>query len=376
MKLFSQIVSQPTPMAAPVVETGQQRLKGRLVLDELPVEIVVEIATNLDFEGFGSMLAVSSFMRCILQKYWRYILSSIIEREFTPVGLFFQAFETGEVTGVGNRSAREWLGRLTGVGGGRDGRDREMDRIMNFCRGVKLWEAEFQRFRFYDCDVGEMRLMNGRERERFRRGLFIWDWFARVHHAGRQTRRTAEPVAFMRRFSTTELHELNDVWETVWAAVGREVCPSVTAVMEVIGDRSLAERIGWGDGEENRQILGTVMKLGPGDLLRLLVGGGGGIGGEGGWIEDTTEALSMAVLSVRHEREKMMGMERSPFPVEGFPGRYGGVLDHEMEESEELRVVHGADGGREGPYSGRYIRGSGIFLIGGVRVGRLVAGTD
>lgn len=72
----------------------------------------------------------------------------------------------------------------------------------------------------------------------------------------------------------------------------------------------------------------------------------------------------------------MMGMERLFFLVEGFFGRYGGVFDYEMEESEELRVVYGVDGGREGFYFGWYICGSGIFFIGGVRVGRLVVGMD
>ncbi|KAK0673393.1 hypothetical protein QBC41DRAFT_352601 [Cercophora samala] len=368
MQLLSQIVGQSMVVAVPTMGMGRG-VKRRLVLDEMPVEIVVEIGTNLDFEGFGNLVLGSSFMRCILRKYWRSILPFIIEREFGPVGLFFQALSTAEVAGVenGRVSARELLGRLSPAGGdgggGGGGRDRELDRMMNFCRSIKLWEGEFQRLRFYDCEVEHIRLMTDKERERFRRGLYIWTWFARVHHSGRQSRGTTEAVSFMRRFSTTELHELNDVWETVWAAVGREVCPAVSKVMEVIGDTALAEGVGWGDGEENVQILGTMMKLGPGDLLRLLRGR----------IEDSTEVLSIALLSVKHEREKMTGMVRTAFPVEGFPGRYGGVLDHETAEGEELRAVHGADGGRDWCHSGRYGRGNDVSVLGGVREGRLIA---
>ncbi|KAK4175934.1 hypothetical protein QBC36DRAFT_330307 [Triangularia setosa] len=360
----------------------------RLVLDELPVEIIVEIAANLDFEGVDNMLRVSSFVRCILQKYWRAVMPFVIEREFSPVDLFFHAFSssfdapsTTLIATAKTTSACQWLGRLRGLGisGGKG-----LDSLLNFCRSVRLWEGELQRLRFHDCEVEHARLLSERERERARKGLYSWGWFARLYHSGRQGRGTREAVGFMRKLSTTELHELADLWETVWAGVGREVCPSTSTVLEVMGNKAQAEGIGWGDGEENAQILGTVMKLGPTDVLKLMrerwrfgskMSLVSWVRMREPWIEDSTEMLRVAIMSAKHEKQRMMGMARWPFLVDGFPGRYGGVLDHETVESEELRVLHGVDGGREWCHSGRYENGHGreVFVLGGVREGRLVA---
>ncbi|KAK4205598.1 hypothetical protein QBC40DRAFT_270468 [Triangularia verruculosa] len=250
---------------------------------------------------------------------------------------------------------------------------------MNFCRLVKLWEGEFQRLRFYECQAEHHRLLTDRELLRVRRAIYIWHWFARVHHSGRQARNIIGTVYFLRRFSTTELHELWDLYGTVSAAVNREICPSVEMVMEVVGDKAQAENIGWGYGAENALILKTIMRLGPGDLMRLLrerwrLGGKASlvrwVRTKEPWIEDSIEVMGMAILGVKFERENMMGLEKGVFPVEGFPGRFGGVLDHEMVEGEELRVLHGGDGGRESGMYGRIGEG---FMIEGVRAGRLVA---
>ncbi|KAK0741728.1 hypothetical protein B0T21DRAFT_448550 [Apiosordaria backusii] len=131
------------------------------------------------------MFCVSRFIRCLLERYWRSIVPEIIEREFTPVELFFQALSSSDPPLIGSVEVSAW-------------------------RSVS---------------------------------------------------------------------------------------------------RAEAERIGWGDGDENAQMMGTVRKLGPEDVLKLLrerwrLGGRQSLVGwimmKGPWSEDSTEVLSMTILSARY----------------------------------------------------------------------------
>jgi len=108
--------------------------------------------------------------------------------------------------------------------------------IIKICRCAKAWEQEFHRLRF--AYPHHRRTLHTHELQRLRRSLYVWWQYAcefheQNHGVEGEDQNGDRPVArmsFMRRFSTSQLHELRDMWETIKSAVGREICPSVAAV--------------------------------------------------------------------------------------------------------------------------------------------------
>ncbi|KAK3997160.1 hypothetical protein QBC44DRAFT_230201 [Cladorrhinum sp. PSN332] len=281
-------------------------------IDSLPVEIIVEIASNLDFASFDALLSVNKQLRSVLGTHWGVILAEIIRDEFAPYDGFLHAFE-GQVTSKhgANRS-------LSKVEGG-------LQSVLNFCRVVKLWEGEFQRLKFFDLPAEQCRSFLQDELRRLREGLYIWRRYALHFHAGERNGNVVwcgdceDRYRFMRQFSSGELSEVCDVWRVVKAAVGREVCPSVEKVIEQSGNMlsiAEAERIGWGEGTENDHVRATILRLLPEDILHLLLYRHRYASKtsviqfarmRNPWIEDGTETLSSALVSVRDEWEDISG---------------------------------------------------------------------
>lgn len=218
-----------------------------LRIDELPVETMIEIISYLDFESLDHMLRVSRRLRSVIEAHWSSILPGIIERDLSPVEEFFNALQLvllpdgaslhpSKLSGVPNGFRPPKLA-LASAG---------FHPVLNFCRAIKRWETEFQRLRFFDYPE-HSRSLGPHELRRLRRALYIWWRFARRFHGTAQFGHNGPAAAgpprpvdysleaqrdFMRHFSTAQLHELLDMWDTVRAAVGREVCPSVAAVRE------------------------------------------------------------------------------------------------------------------------------------------------
>ncbi|KAK4122592.1 hypothetical protein N657DRAFT_469003 [Parathielavia appendiculata] len=315
-------------------------------LQGLPVEILVEIMSNLDFESFDNMLLVSRRLNSVVEAHWSFLLCGIVEREFTPVQDFFDT-----LWGV-NLPEMMTCSQLLTVCSTLNG----FQPLLNFCRVIKRWEMEFPSLRFSILPL-HSRSLSPNELCRLRQGLYIWWRYARSFHGPAvdvdntsEARRT-----FLRRFSTTQLHEVNDMRQTIRSAVQQKICPSVTLVRGFRGKLATKEeaaRIGWGELSENSDIVDTVMKLHPAILLHLLVYR----------HRYATRASMIRFIRLRHPgiedgdvesfRETISDVlfERGlslfwPFPRPGFPDTYGGVLDHADAESEELRAAYSTDGG-------------------------------
>ncbi|KAK4164999.1 hypothetical protein QBC43DRAFT_288211 [Cladorrhinum sp. PSN259] len=288
----------------------------KVVIDDLPVEIMVEVASNLDFASFDNMLLVNKRLRSILETYWAVILRKIIEDEFEPDDGFLAALDHGQVT------FKHGVQSLASVEGG-------MQSALSFCRVVKLWEGEFQRLRFFDLPAEQCRSFLPHELQGLRQGLYIWRKYALRFHQGKGKRNRnvlwlkdiEDRCKFMRQFSAAQLDDAGEVWHIVKLAVGREVCPSVKSVMKQSGNtlrRAAAERIGWGEGAENDHILSTIMRLLPEDILHLLLYRHRYATKtsviqfarmRNPWIEESTETLSFALRGVEDEPEETLGFD-------------------------------------------------------------------
>ncbi|KAK1761135.1 hypothetical protein QBC47DRAFT_22220 [Echria macrotheca] len=270
--------------------------------------------------------------------------------------------------------------------------------VMKACRLTKAWEKEFHRLRF--ACPHHRRTLQTHELQRLRHGLYVWWRYASSFHDTAQplgdehSDSTVARMEFVRQFSTSQLHEIRDMWETIKSAVGREICPSIAAVQRQSGNvLSWAEaaRVGWGDQGENLLILGTLMKLRPEDILYLLVHRHRFATKasiiqfarfKNPWIEDSVETLTDSVQWALWERERQLVVEYGPraldrrwyFPPRGyFPRPWGGIVDYKRAESEQLRDVYNRDTGAGVTY---WIDEHGGLrrYVGLVPTGRLVVG--
>ncbi|KAK0651318.1 hypothetical protein B0T16DRAFT_76942 [Cercophora newfieldiana] len=244
--------------------------------------------------------------------------------------------------------------------------------VMRVCRFIKAWEQEFHRLRF--ACPHHRRTLEHRELFRLRHAIYVW-WRYACHFHDRacvldgEDENADSPIArmdFVRQFSTSQLHELRDMWETIKSAVGREICPSIAAVRRKSGhvlSWAEAARVGWGDAVENSQVVRTMMKLRPEDILYLLVNRHRFATKasiiqfarfKNPWIEDSVETFSDSIQWAVWERERQLVAEYGPralhrrwyFPPLGFyPRPWGGIVDYKKAETEQLRDVYSRDTG-------------------------------
>ncbi|KAK4101400.1 hypothetical protein N658DRAFT_486085 [Parathielavia hyrcaniae] len=315
-------------------------------LQDLPVEILINILSNLDFESFDNMLLVNRRLNSVVESHWTILLDGIIEREFSPIPDFFNTLWDVEMPVA--MTCSELLTVCSTLNG--------FQRLLDFCRVIKRWEMEFPSLRFSVLPLYS-RSLSPDELCRLRQGLYIWWGYARSFHGpavGADNMPEARR-AFMRRFSTTQLHEVNDMRQTIRSAIQQKICPSVTLVRGFRGKLATKEeaaRIGWGESSENSEIVDTVMKLHPDVLLHLLVYR----------HRYATRASVIRFIRLRHPRIEDGGVESFreaiadvlyerrhslfwPFPRPGFPDIHGGILDHENAEFEGLRAAYGTDVG-------------------------------
>lgn len=273
--------------------------------------------------------------------------------------------------------------------------------VMRVCRIIKAWEAEFHRFRF--AYPHHRRTLEQHELFRLRHAIYVW-WRYACHFHDRGCIATGEDddvdsliarMDFVRQFSTSQLHELRDMWETVKSAVAREICPSILAVRRQSGfvlSSAEAARVGWGDAVENGQVVLTLVKLRPEDMLHLLVNRHQFATKasiiqfarlKNPWIENSVETFSDSIQWALWERERQLVAEygaralhrRWYFPPLGFyPRPWGGIVDYKKPETEQLRNVYSRDVGVGTQYWIDDHGGPRRYLARQAPTGRLVVG--
>ena len=200
-------------------------------LQDLPAEILIEIFSGLDFDAFDNMRLVNRRLRSVIQSHWISILPGIIETDFAPFQDLFDSFWNMDLPDCMTCS------QLLSI----CGTVENFQPLLSFCRVVRRWEAEFPRLRFV-CVPEHSRILHPHELRRLRRGLYFWWRFARAFHGPAPCVDSSSEAqrAFVRRLSTTQLHEVFDMWETIRKAVGWRVCPSVSTVRGLgVSDESL-----------------------------------------------------------------------------------------------------------------------------------------
>ncbi|KAK3901954.1 hypothetical protein C8A05DRAFT_15925 [Staphylotrichum tortipilum] len=344
-------------------------------LQSLPVEILLEILSSSSFSTIENLLLTSRRLHAIISTHWPAFMSPILTAEFSPVQPFFDTYTTVDLPP--GMSCTHLLAVCNSLPGA------SFAPLLAFCRAIRRWEAEFPRLRFgraAHCS----RALRPHEAVRLRGALYVWWRYARRFHGPEATGGGSDGSgggsgggsgsfeatrAFVRALSTTELHEVYDLWTTVRGAVGRKVCPSVSVVRgggvsEFIWSwgKLLTEeegaRVGWGDVAENCDILDTMLKLSPENILHLLVyrhryatkaSVVQFIRLRHPRIEDSVETFSHAMLDLMELRSAGPNW---PFPCTGYPGDTGGILDHKQPDQEQLRAVHASDGGTGTPAGG------------------------
>ncbi|KAL2017286.1 hypothetical protein VTK56DRAFT_2355 [Thermocarpiscus australiensis] len=405
---WSIVLGDTAAIRRPMVSAAQ--------FEDLPVEIIIHIFSNLDFRAFDNMLRVARRFRAIIESYSSSILPSIVERDFSPVEGFFYVFQNvispakrvqdGAVSCNSGISCSLPFGLARHGFNSQEGKNGngfptshqlkailtgEVHSVLNYCRTIKRWEIEFQRLRFVDHPQ-HSRSLRPHELWRLRQALYIWWRFASHFHRSPPDNTFEARRCFLRQLSTTQLHEAVDMWETISSGVANEVCPSIDVVRQRSGSTltvAEAARIAWGEQSENGHIVGTIMKLNPEDILHLLV-----------YrhryatkrsviqfvklrhprIEESVESFGRALWDVQVEREHIHQRDRRWPKVAVFwgvtwvPCAYGGILDHIDAEAEGLRAVYDTDAGSvAGPISERrgYYRDAVVGA--GARLERLLA---
>jgi hypothetical protein len=223
---------------------------SELHLERFPAEIICNIFSQLDLEGALDLAKSSIIFASIFRKNWSAILLPILEREFSPLDSLLQIAEPfrhdfSTPGGMWLKRRVYFHGRLVceedrkGLLGPINYRQEHMKSLIRMCKAVKGWEAIFPRLRFAQR-TQFARSLHEHENERLRSALYNWWRYAIYFHqdleqsklGARDPRRLDIGCNNLRRFSTAQLYELQDLWETVKCAVATEVCPSTPLVLK------------------------------------------------------------------------------------------------------------------------------------------------
>lgn len=116
--------------------------------------------------------------------------------------------------------------------------EEHFDRLLHLFGVIKGWERIFPRYRFGSAsDCRELYL---RESRRLRAAMYRWMSYAYMFHGELPRPNIFVPQKYstdirckrLRILSDIELHELNDLWETVQKVVQNKICPSTEMVLK------------------------------------------------------------------------------------------------------------------------------------------------
>ncbi len=208
------MLTGPTIMGSSVV------LVPRGSLPSMPTEIVCHILSELDLDSLLSFIRTNKRFHKLFISNWTYILPNILGTEFSPAEGLFRIFDDS-------------LGPLILSPLKLSCRPGLLSRLIQLCHTVKEWEAIFPALRFSHQPGGVSRSLGLDENGRLRRAIYTWWRFGNYFHANGPST-PEERFSFLRRLSTAELYELDDLWRTIQAAVEERICPSVDRVRLVL----------------------------------------------------------------------------------------------------------------------------------------------
>lgn len=391
-------------VARPRLPTRTMAQDGPPSLEIMPVELLVQIFTELDLEDALALAKTSLLLARVFKDNWNSILLPILSREFSPVESLLRiphpdyedrplsAWHRPRTYFGGILISKEEIKEVDDKKAFPDGKAlpelrferKHMGTLIRRCRVVKKWEYDFPSLRFSEHDF-KRRLLKPHENERLRHALYAWWHYAWLFHRDHEGPSWARSRGMpdircnnLRQMTTLQLYQLQDLWKTLRAEVSR-LCPSVSKllreevtdlpaffIMSLLtgwqGDHitpDYAERVGWGDGDQNRRIVATFMKLAPDGLLHLcsdpqltasresLIRQTRFVLHPG--IENGFESLSDALWTVLQERTAHNSSETGleEYLAEGgYPGLHGGILDVPPVLPQGPHDEYGSDGGQ------------------------------
>lgn len=226
----------------------------------LPVELVTKIIELLDFRSVLSLVRASKRFKEIYDGNRGHILLSILKTELSPLDealqiITFKPEDIDVPLGPCLRRRIYHKNKLVCEGETIQAEDDDhillppavlddehFERLLRLFETVKAWEQLFPRYRFQPAS--DCRELHPGEAKRLRAALYRWMSYAQFFHGDLPRPNNFVPqhgstdirCKRLRLLSDHELHELDDLWETVQCMVRGEICPSTEAVLkEMVG---------------------------------------------------------------------------------------------------------------------------------------------
>lgn len=290
---------------------------GRLEpgFQRIPVELIVKIVELIDFRSVLSLVRADKRFKEIYEGNRGHILLSILQTELSPLDEALQiiTFKPEDIeVPLGPCLRRRIYHKNKVVCEGEHPQpgdadhillppavldEGHFDRLIGLFDTVKAWEQLFPRYRFHPAS--DCRELHPNESMRLRAALYRWMSYAQFFHGELPRPNSFVPqqgstdvrCKRLRLLSDHELHELDDLWETVQRMVKGDICPSTETVLREMDysiSREEAERIGFGtsrlslmraafswndstfvdfDTNVNSAIVDTFLKLSPAEIL-------------------------------------------------------------------------------------------------------------
>ncbi|KAI3393913.1 hypothetical protein diail_3516 [Diaporthe ilicicola] len=280
-----------------------------------PVELITKIVELMDFRSVLSFTRKNKKFKEIYDCNRGHILLSVLGAELSPFDealqiIAFQAEDIEVPLGPCLRRRIYHNSKLVCEGDTLQPEDdvhdllppvvldeEHFERLLRLAEAVKAWEQLFPRYRFQHAS--DCRELRPHESERLRAALYRWMSYSQFFHEDLPRPNNFVPqhgstdirCKRLRLLSDHELHELDDLWETVQRTVQWDICPSTEAVLKEMDysiSREEAERIGFGtsrlslmraafswndstfvdfDTDVNSAIVNTFLKLSPAEIL-------------------------------------------------------------------------------------------------------------
>ena len=230
---------------------------------KIPVELIVKIIELIDFRSVLSLVRANRRFKEIYEGNRGHILLSILGTELSPLEEALQiiTFEPEDIEvplGPCLRRRIYHKNKLVCEGESSQPGDDDhvllppavldaehFERLIRLFEAVKAWEQLFPRYRFQPAS--DCRELHPRESKRLRAALYRWMSYAQFFHGDLPRPNSFVPqhgstdirCKRLRLLSDHELHELDDLWETVQRMVKGDICPSTEAVLkEMVNNES------------------------------------------------------------------------------------------------------------------------------------------
>ncbi|KKY37409.1 putative f-box domain-containing protein [Diaporthe ampelina] len=259
----------------PQVPSSHEAERVELGVLGIPVELIMKIIELMDFRSVLSLIRANKRFKEIYDGNRGHILLSILETEMSPFDEALQiiAFEPEDIDVPLGPCLRRRIYHKNKM--------EHFKRLIRLFEAVKAWEQLFPRYRFQPAS--DCRELYPRESKRLRAALYRWTSYAQFFHGDLPRPNNFVPqhgstdirCKRLRLLSDHELHELDDLWETVQR-------------MDYSISREEAERIGFGtsrlslmraafswndstfvdfDTNVNAAIVDTFLKLSPAEIM-------------------------------------------------------------------------------------------------------------